>query len=122
MSIQPAITGMLKELAISTALGLACLGCVLLSVSLKRHYKQVFADPSDFERRRLPLRIAGYICALSSSFPCVAVAGLGVGLVLWISIIALAAMLQAQLLAWRPKEAPRFAGLSLMLIVLGVAL
>lgn len=111
-----------KELVIITALGLACLGCVLLSVSLRRHYKQVFADVSKFERRYLPLRAAGYVCVLSSVFPCVAAAGLEVGLVLWVATIALAAMLQAQLLAWRPKDASRFGGLSLILVLLGLAL
>lgn len=111
-----------EELAISTALGLACLGCVLLSVSLKRHYKQVFADPGDFERRSLTLRAVGYVCVLLSLFPCISAVGTRVGLVLWISTVALAAMLQAQLLAWRPKDVPRFGGLSLILVLLGLAL
>ena len=122
MGTQFAIAVIPRSLAIGTALGLACLGCVLLSLSLKRHYKQVFADLADFERRSLPLRTVGYVCVLLSLFPCVSAVGLWVGLVLWLSIVALAAMLQAQLLAWRPKDTPRFGGLSLMLVLLGLAL
>jgi hypothetical protein len=95
---------------------------VLLSVSLNRHYKQVFADLSNVERARLPMRTLGYACVLSSLLPCVAAEGLWVGLVLWISIVALAAMLQALLLAWRPKSSPHFAGLSLLLVLLSLAL
>jgi hypothetical protein len=113
---------MLKELAIITAVGLACLGCVSLSMSMRRHYKQAFADLSAFERRRLPLRALGYVCIAASLAPCASAAGLWVGLVLWSSIVAMAATLQAQLLAWRPRNVVRFGGLSLMLVLLGLVL
>jgi hypothetical protein len=106
----------------SIALGLACLGCVLLSLSLRRHYKQVFADQSTYERRCLPLRVVGYACVLLSLLPCVAVAGWGIGLVLWSAVLALAAMLQALLLTYRPQDSARFGGLSLLLIVVGIAI
>jgi hypothetical protein len=106
----------------SIALGLACLGCILLSLSLRRHYKQVFADQSVFERRSLPMRVVGYACVLLSLIPCIATAGVGIGLVLWLSVLALAAMLQALLLTYRPQDNARFGGLSLLLIVLGMVL
>jgi hypothetical protein len=72
------------------ALCLVFLGCFLLSLSLRRHYRQVFADESAYERRLWPMRIAGYGLTLLGLWPCIAL----------ISIFALASFLQIMLLTY----------------------
>jgi hypothetical protein len=82
------------------ALCLVFLGCFLLSLSLRRHYRQVFADESAYERRLWPMRIAGYGLTLLGLWPCIAQFGAPIGICLWISIFALAAFLQIMLLTY----------------------
>jgi hypothetical protein len=106
----------------SIGLGLACLGCLLLSLSLRRHYRQVFADLDAYPRRLWPLRIAGYACALLALWPCVLLCGPWVGLVLWVSMVALAAFVQIMLLTYRPQVSALFGGFSVALIALGLLL
>jgi hypothetical protein len=55
----------------SIALGLTCLGCLLLSLSLRRHYRVVFADESGYARRLWPLRLSGYALVVLALWPCV---------------------------------------------------
>ena len=104
----------------SIGFGLACLGCLLLSLSLRRHYRQVFPDVSSFERRLWPLRISGYGCALVALWPCIRVSGLWVGLILWLSMMALGAFLQIMLLTYRPQRSALFGGFGVAMILLGV--
>jgi hypothetical protein len=82
------------------AFGLICAGCVLLSASLRRHYRQMFRDESAYERRLWPMRIAGYGLTLLALWPCIALFGAPIGICLWISIFALAAFLQIMLLTY----------------------
>lgn len=91
------------DAAVFIALGLTSLGCLLLSLSLRRHYRQVFSDDSAYEARRWPLRIAGYVCVLLAIWPCVVTSGVWIGLILWISVLALATFLQIMLLTYRPR-------------------
>lgn len=106
----------------SIAFGLTCLGCLMLSLSLRRHYRQVFDHESGYERRRWPLRTAGYVCVLLALWPCVAVSGLWIGLILWISMVALAAFLQIMLLTYRPRSSAVFGGFGAVLIAAGLLL
>ncbi len=85
------------------ALGLTFLGCLLLSLSLRRHYRQVFADETGYEQRLWPLRIAGYVLVLVALWPCVRLFGAPIGFCLWLSILALAAFLVIMLLTYRPR-------------------
>jgi len=104
----------------SLAFGLTCLGCVLLSLSLRRHHNQAFADPAGYDRRRWPLRLTGYGCVFLALWPCVRLSGVPIGLTLWISMIALAAFLQGLLLTYRPKSSAAFGGGAIALIALGL--
>jgi hypothetical protein len=81
---------------------LAFVGCLLLSLSLRRHYRQVFTDTGAYERRRWPLRGAGYLCLTLALWPCIAVSGLWIGVALWLAALALAAFLQILLLTYGP--------------------
>jgi hypothetical protein len=99
-----------------------CVGCLLLSLSLRRHYRQVFTDASPYERRLWPLRIAGYACVLLALWPCARAFGLPIGLCLWLATLALAAFAQIMLLTYRPRVVPMFGACGAALIVLGVLL
>ncbi len=103
----------------SIAFGLTCLGCVLLSLSLRRHYRQVFVDESHYARRRWPLRGTGYGLLALALWPSIAHSGAGIGLVLWLSAVALAAFAQIMLLTYLPRSAAVFAGAGLVFIVAG---
>ena len=106
----------------SIAFGLACLGCLLLSLSLRRHYLRVFADPAAYSRHRWPLRAAGYGCVLLALWPCIRLSGLWIGITLWISILALGAFLQIMLLTYRPRSSAVFGGFGVALIAVGFLL
>jgi hypothetical protein len=105
---------------ISVAFGLTCLGCILLSLSLRRHHSHVFVDTAAYETRRWSLRLAGYGCLLLALAPCVRLAGVPIGLTLWVSMAALAAFLQILLLTYRPKASAAFGGGAIVLIALGL--
>ncbi len=104
----------------SISFGLACLGFVLLSLSLKRHYLKVWPDSDNFPRWMLINRIAGYGCVALSALPCFKQYGFWIGLVLWISLWAAAAFVQAMLLTYWPKRSLLFGGASVVLVVVGL--
>jgi hypothetical protein len=100
--------------------GLACLGFIALSLSMKRHYRQVWRDGINFDKWKLPNRILGYTLVFLSLIPCVLLEGIWIGLVLWISMLAGAAFLQTLLLTYRPAESWLFCGASIALIIAGL--
>lgn len=104
----------------SIGFGLACLGFIVLSLSMQRHYRQVWPDSPHFERWKLPNRVAGYALVFLALLPCVLQEGPWPGLVLWISMLAGAAFLQTFLLTYRPGESWLFGGASVVLIVAGL--
>lgn len=106
----------------SIAFGLTCLGCLLLSLSLRRHYRQAFADESNYPRRLWPMRIAGYTCVALALWPCARQFGLSIGLCLWLSVLALAAFLQIMLLTYRPHRVAVLGCFGAALIALGLLL
>ena len=104
----------------SIALGLMCIGCLLLSLSLRRHYRQVFTDESRYEQHLWPLRIAGYLLVTLSLWPCVREFGAPIGICLWLSVLAIAAFVQIMLLTYRPRVTAVFGALGVALIALGL--
>ena len=104
----------------SIAFGLICLACLLLSLSLRRHYRQAFAGESAYEKRKWPLRVSGYGCTLLALWPCVREFGWAIGPCLWLSVLALAAFLQIMLLTYRPRATAVFGCLGVALIALGL--
>ncbi|MES2604471.1 MAG: DUF3325 domain-containing protein [Pseudomonadota bacterium] len=101
---------------LSTGFGLACLGIVLLSLSLKRHYLQVWPQNENFRRWRLAYRIVGYLCVGLALMPCVLADDLWIGLVMWSSMLAAAAFLQTIFLTYWPRHSPWFAVVAVALI------
>jgi uncharacterized membrane protein YfbV (UPF0208 family) len=106
----------------SIAFGLACIGFIFLSISMRRHYHQVWPASKNFGHWYLRNRIVGYAAITLAALPCIAELGLWIGLVLWISILAAAAFLQSMLLTWWPQRSLLFGGASMMLIVMGLLL
>jgi hypothetical protein len=104
------------------AFGLTCLACLLLSLSLRRHYRQVFADESAYAPRKWPLRWSGYAILALALWPSALAAGLWIGVILWLSLVALAAFLQIMLLTYRPHGTVALGGLGVVLIAVGLAL
>lgn len=104
----------------SIATGLTVLGCILLSLSLRRHYRQLFADESTYARRLWPLRIAGYTLVAFALWPCMLAFGAPIGLCLWLSILALAAFAQIMLLTYQPRGVTVFGALGAVLVVVGL--
>jgi hypothetical protein len=100
--------------------GLICLACALLSLSLRRHYQQVFADIGGYERRVWPLRLLGYGCLALALWPCVRLSGPWVGSVLWVSLSSLGAFLQAMLLSYFPRIGALSGAVGLALVALGL--
>lgn len=85
------------------ALGLTLPGCLLLSLSLRRHYRQAFGDDRAYALRLWPMRIAGYAMTALALVPCVLLHGAPIGICLWLSIVALAAFFVIMLLTYRPE-------------------
>ncbi len=106
----------------SIGFGLACIGCLLLSLSLKRHYRQVFPDASGYERRLWLLRLGGYGSLALAIWPAVLTSGLWVGIILWLSMVALGAFLQIMLLTYRPRSIPAFGAFGALLVATGFLL
>ena len=104
----------------SIAFGLCCLGCLLLSLSLRRHYRQVFADESLHAQRRWMMRWTGYGILAFGLWPSARESGFWIGVILWLSLIALAAFLQIMLLTYRPRSSALMGGIGLALIVAGL--
>lgn len=104
----------------SIAFGLACVSCLLLSLSLRRHYRQVFPDESRYGARKLWLRWSGHALLALALWPAILAAGPWIGIVLWTSVLALAAVAQVLLLAWRPRSTAAMGALGVVLVVAGL--
>jgi hypothetical protein len=104
----------------SIAIGLMCLGCLLLSLSLRRHYRQVFADDSLYEQRRWSFRISGYLLVALALWPCVREFDAPIGICLWLSVLALASFLQVMLLTYRPRDVTVLGFFGVLLLAAGL--
>ena len=106
----------------AAAFGLACLGFMLLSFSLRKHNRAVWPESTDYSQWVLCNRTVGYVLLFLALVPCVLAYELWIGLVLWMSILALAAFLQIFLLTSGPARAALYSGARLVLIVVGLLL
>lgn len=88
-------------------------GFTALCLSTDRHHGELLrSKPSP--RRRLGLRIAGWLVLTVSIWPAVAVAGWGLGLVQWCAVLMFSALLLVLLLPYRPRLALILAGLGVL--------
>lgn len=102
------------------AFGLASLGCMLLSLSLPHHFRHVWPESTDYSQWVLCNRLLGFILVCVALVPCVLAYGMGPGLLVWIAILALAALAQALLLTYWPRRSLLFSGASVALVVAGL--
>ncbi|MFB3305621.1 DUF3325 domain-containing protein [Pseudomonas sp. AMR01] len=88
-------------------------GFCALCLSTDRHHGELLrSKPSP--RRRLSLRVAGWLLLSVSIWPAVAATGWGQGLVEWCAVLMLSALLLVLLLPYRPRLALILAGVSLL--------
>jgi len=82
---------------------LSFLGCVLLSLSMKRHYAQVNKHRRLSKRISIVFRVLAYLCLFACGAVCIQRYGVGVGLVWWWGLLTLTALLQTLLVAYWPQ-------------------
>ncbi|NWC86116.1 DUF3325 domain-containing protein [Pseudomonas reactans] len=88
-------------------------GFTALCLSTDRHHGELLhSKPSS--RRRLGLRVIGWLLLVVSIWPTVDVAGWGQGLVEWCAVLMLSALLLVLLLPYRPRLALILAGIGLL--------
>jgi hypothetical protein len=104
----------------SLGFGLACLGFLLLSFSLRKHYRLVWPESTDFSQWVWCNRLLGYALVFLALVPCIVAYDVWIGLVLWLSLLALAAILATLFLTYWPSRSLLFAGASIALVVAGL--
>ncbi|SES76940.1 MULTISPECIES: DUF3325 domain-containing protein [unclassified Pseudomonas] len=88
-------------------------GFAALCLSTDRHHGELLhSRPTP--RRRLGLRVAGWLLLTVSIWPAVAISGWGQGLVEWCAVLMLSALLLVLLLPYRPRLALILAGVGLL--------
>ncbi|MGA9702761.1 DUF3325 domain-containing protein [Pseudomonas sp.] len=88
-------------------------GFTALCLSTDRHHGELLrSKPSP--RRRLGLRVLGWLLLSGAIWPAVSLAGWGQGLVEWCAVLMLSALLLVLLLPYRPRLALILAGVGLL--------
>lgn len=103
-----------------TALGLCFAGMTALSLAIDRHHRQVYGDDTPARRRYL-LRVAGTLLLALAIVPCVVLWGAGAGIVAWIGMLTLGALLAAVLLPYWPRRVAPLASAACALSLAGLA-
>lgn len=77
------------------------ISCVLLSLSIKRHYVSII-DPSKYPSRlgTLLFRICGFLCLIYSFIVFLGLYGFALGLVYLVAIFTVASLIQTLLLSY----------------------
>ncbi|MRW82991.1 DUF3325 family protein [Pseudoduganella sp. FT26W] len=100
-----------------TAFGLCFAGMAAFSLAIDRHHRQVYGDDTPVRKRYL-LRVAGTLLLVAAIVPCVLLWGGGAGVVAWIGMLTIGALLPATLLPYWPR---RIAPLAVAAGTLGLA-
>lgn len=101
------------------AICLAYAGFAALCLAMERHHREVFGSRRIPPRRRLALRLAGWVL-LAASFPaCVAGWGWAFGPVAWCGVLTAAALPVVLLLPYRPRAVAMLAPALPILGVIG---
>ena len=69
---------------------IALAGAVLLSVSMKKHYRQLFPERTLTVAMSRVLRAAGYLLLVASAWACVSTKGVAVGLTWFAGLLTVA--------------------------------
>ncbi|MGB3123330.1 MAG: DUF3325 domain-containing protein [Pseudomonas sp.] len=88
-------------------------GFAALCLSTDRHHGELLhSKPSP--RRRLGLRVGGWLLLTVSIWPAIAATGWSQGLVEWCAVLMFSALLLVLLLPYRPRLALNLAGVGLL--------
>ena len=88
-------------------------GFTALCLSMDRHHGELLGQKPP-PRRRLVMKLLGWLLLGSSLSATVAVAGWGFGLVQWFGVLMFSALLLVLLMPYRPRLVLSLAGLSLL--------
>lgn len=99
------------------ALALTYVSCLALSISMKRHFQQVFPTQELSIQKIKLLRSVGWILLISSCVLCAYLYSISTGLVLLCGLFSASALLIAMLLQYSPRIA---IGLALIQLPLGL--
>ena len=88
-------------------------GFTALCLSMDRHHAELLGHKPT-QRRRLGLKLLGWLSLSLSLWAAVVAAGWGLGLVQWFGLLMLSALLLVLLIPYRPRLALSLAGLSLL--------
>ncbi|MYM71945.1 DUF3325 family protein [Duganella sp. FT134W] len=107
-------------LVVLTALALCFAGMVALSLAIDRHHKQVYGADAP-PRKRYLLRVGGTLLLALAIAPCLLLWGSGAGLVAWVGMLTVGALLAAGLLPYWPARVAPLAAVAGALGLVGLA-
>ncbi|MBV7534817.1 DUF3325 domain-containing protein [Duganella sp. sic0402] len=90
-------------ITVLTALGLCFAGMAALSLAIDRHHRQAYGEDAPARKRYL-FRVSGGLLLALAIAPCVALWGPGAGLVAWLGMLTIGALLAAVLLPYWPRR------------------
>lgn len=83
---------------------LTFVGFLLLSLAMKRHYRQLRGKQAVLaDRQVVAFRAVGVCCLVSASAICIVSCGVALGLVYWAGFVTVTALIQALLLNYRTQ-------------------
>ncbi|MHC8339230.1 DUF3325 domain-containing protein [Pseudomonas sp. HLT2-19-2] len=97
-----------STLYILLALVLAVLGFVWIALALNSHWRQVHGSHHLSAGRKASLRASGSLALLLSLACTLASGSLAMSIMLWVMLLAVATLIVALTLSWRPRWLARF--------------
>lgn len=92
-----------------TSLALEFCGLALLSLSMERHYEQVFGS-NPAKNRTAVLCVAGWLLLALATWPPIVQYGVSIGLAVWTGSLTIAAVATLLLHTYAPSLLPRVIG------------
>lgn len=101
---------------------LGYLGFSALSLSIQRHYAEIFGRHKVLSRTQyLSLRLLGWLLIAFSYAVSIASQGWGVGSVMWLGMLMLAGLLLVLMTAYLPRLILKFVSFLTVLILIGLS-
>jgi hypothetical protein len=107
-------------LVVVPALALCFAGMAALSLAIDRHHRQLYGADAP-PRKRYLLRTGGTLQLALATMPCVLLWGPGAGLVAWVGMLTVGALLAAGLLPYWPARFAPLAAIAGALGLVGIA-
>ena len=97
------------------AFALCVVGFICLSLSMKRHFRQLWPQSAPARSVVWLLRCVGYGALTAALLPAINKLGVSIGIVLWCGLLTAAALTVSLLLAYRPRWLPSL-GVSVFMV------